>query len=232
MTVKILVINPNSSEQVTKNLEKTITQPENVQLFFYTGPSDSPKEITPTTSLQSEKAVLEDFKVNIEDRLNYDGYLVCCYSDHPLVYSLGKLTKKPVMGIMQATLLFALLQPTTKTTRLFILTSTSEWELVLDQSIIDFVGADNFPVKKFEKTRGLNVNVTNLADEEQFSKIYNVTKSIFNEYKDVGCVLLGCAGMAGLDTKLGEKFPNVRFIDSVKIGIEQLVTLIRFDRQV
>ena len=50
------------------------------------------------------------------------------------------------------------------------------------------------------------MNVTNLADEEQFSKIYNVTKSIFNEYKDVGCVLLGCAGMAGLDTKLGEKF--------------------------
>ena len=46
------------------------------------------------------------------------------------------------------------------------------------------------------------MNVTNLADEEQFSKIYNVTKSIFNEYKDVGCVLLGCAGMAGLDTKL------------------------------
>ena len=113
MTVKILVINPNSSEKVTKNLEKQLL---NRKMFncFYTGPSDSPKEITPTTSLQSEKAVLEDFKVNIEDRLNYDGYLVCCYSDHPLVYSLGKLTKKPVMGIMQATLLFALLQPTTK----------------------------------------------------------------------------------------------------------------------
>ena len=150
MTVKILVINPNSSEKVTKNLEKQLL---NRKMFncFYTGPSDSPKEITPTTSLQSEKAVLEDFKVNIEDRLNYDGYLVCCYSDHPLVYSLGKLTKKPVMGIMQATLLFALLQPTTKTTRLFILTSTSEWELVLDQSIIDFVGADNFPVKNLRK---------------------------------------------------------------------------------
>lgn len=227
MAVKILVINPNSSEKVTKNLEKTITQPENVELFFYTGPPDSPKEITPTTSLQSEKAVLEDFKVNINDRLDYDGYLVCCYSDHPLVHTLGKLTQKPVMGIMQATLLFALLQPT----KLFILTSTSEWELVLDQSITDFVGANNFPTKKFEKTRGLNVNVTNLADEEQFDQIYKVTKSIFNEYQDVGCVLLGCAGMAGLDRKLGEKFPNVRFIDSVKIGIEQLTTLIRLDRQ-
>ena len=61
-----------------------------------------------------KRLYLKILKVNIEDRLNYDGYLVCCYSDHPLVYSLGKLTKKPVMGIMQATLLFALLQPTTK----------------------------------------------------------------------------------------------------------------------
>ena len=45
MTVKILVINPNSSEKVTKNLEKQLL---NRKMFncFYTGPSDSPKEIT------------------------------------------------------------------------------------------------------------------------------------------------------------------------------------------
>ena len=113
MTVKILVINPNSSEKVTKNLEKQLLNRKMFNCFLYRSIRFT-KRNHPTTSLQSEKAVLEDFKVNIEDRLNYDGYLVCCYSDHPLVYSLGKLTKKPVMGIMQATLLFALLQPTTK----------------------------------------------------------------------------------------------------------------------
>ena len=58
-----------------------------------------------------------------------------------------------------------------------------------------------------------------------------MTKSIFNEYKDVGCVLLDVL-VWRVRHKIREKFPNVRFIDSVKIGIEQLATLIRFDRQV
>ena len=151
MTVKILVINPNSSEKVTKNLEKQLLNRKMFNCFSIPVHQIHQKKSPLPLHYNQKRLYLKIFKVNIEDRLNYDGYLVCCYSDHPLVYSLGKLTKKPVMGIMQATLLFALLQPTTKTTKLFILTSTSEWELVLDQSIIDFVGADNFPVKNLRK---------------------------------------------------------------------------------
>lgn len=223
--MNILVINPNSSYKVTRNLEKTVIPPESVKLHFYTAPADSPAEITPKNSSCSETAVLKDFKKN-EELKEYDAFLVCCYSDHPLVQSLAQITKKPVLGIMQATLLFALLKPDTK---LFILTSTSDWEKVLDKGIMDFVGTDEFPKKRFSPTRGLNVNVTSLADAEQFAKIYKVTKNILDEYHDVKCVLLGCAGMAGLDQKLGNSFPGIRFIDSVKIGIQFLESLVRFD---
>lgn len=45
------------------------------------------------------------------------------------------------------------------------------------------------------------------------------------------CVLLGCAGMAGLDKKLGNTFPGIKFIDSVKIGVQFLESLVRFDRE-
>ncbi|EMG47164.1 DCG1 Protein DCG1 [Candida maltosa Xu316] len=227
MTSHILVINPNSSHKVTKNLEATVVAPEGVKLTFYTAPPDSPLEITPVTSLASETAVLNDFAQSPHLVSDYDAFLVCCYSDHPLVKSLGKLTNKPVMGIMQATLIYAL----SVNRKSFILTSTSEWEPVLDQAVMDFIGSDSFPTKKFERTRGLNVNVTNLADTEQFNQIYQTTKSIFEDYNDVGCVLLGCAGMAGLDRKLSEKFPDIRFVDSVKIGIELLTSLCRFDSQ-
>ncbi|RCK57710.1 Uncharacterized protein C1F7.10 [Candida viswanathii] len=224
--MQILVINPNSSYKVTRNLEKTVHAPESVKLHFYTAPSDSPAEITPKNSLCSESAVLKDFTTN-EALKEYDAFLVCCYSDHPLVQSLAQITHKPVLGIMQATLLYALLMADTK---LFILTSTSDWEPVLDQGIIDFVGTDGFPPRRFYKTRGLNVNVTNLADEEQFAKIYKVTKAILEEYDDTKCVLLGCAGMAGLDKKLGDAFPGIRFVDSVKVGVQFLESLVRFDR--
>lgn len=44
---------------------------------------------------------------------------------------------------------------------------------------------------------------------------------------NIDCVLLGCAGMAGLDEKLHAEFPHIVFIDSVKAGVEFLVSLTR-----
>lgn len=222
---KLLVLNPNSSQSVTDNLRQTVTQPKTVELSFYTAPELAPKEINgEESSLESEKVVLADLK---DQNLNYHGILVCCYSDHPLVRSLAKLVDCPVMGIMQATLLYALLNGSIR--RLFILTSVSEWLPLLDKAIVDFVGAETFPKGKFQQTRALDVNVTNLSDPEEFAKIEKKVAGFLEEYKhdQIDCVLLGCAGMAGLDKKLGEKFP-LQFIDSVKIGVDILTGLMQF----
>lgn len=52
---------------------------------------------------------------------------------------------------------------------------------------------------------------------------------IFAEYKDgkIDCALLGCASMAGLDEKLLELYSGVVLVDSVKVGVEFLLALIR-----
>ncbi|KAK6455189.1 Asp/Glu/hydantoin racemase [Scheffersomyces xylosifermentans] len=230
MVLNLLIINPNSSESVTANLAATVKEPESVKLHFYTGPANSPTEITPETSNASEQAVLPDLlaKNAIE---KYDGFLVCCYSDHPLVGSLKKHTKKPVLGIMQATLLYALSTPLAG--KSFILTSVNEWESILDKGIVDFLGNEEniFPSKKFQRTKGLDVSVLGLSNPKEFKKIYDRVDSILNkEYKDdhIHTVLLGCAGMAGLDDKLSASFPGVKFVDSVKIGVEFLASLCRF----
>lgn len=224
----LLVLNPNSSEKVTENLRNTVHAPETVRLSFYTAPEPAPKEITgEETSKQSEKVVLHDFKGR---KLDYDGILVCCYSDHPLVHSLAALSGRPVMGIMQATLLYALLNRSLR--RLFVLTSVTEWLPLLDTAIADFVGSSCFPSGKFQRTRALDVNVTNLSDPEQFAKIERKVAAFLDEYKhdEIDCVLLGCAGMAGLDKKLSEKFP-LQFIDSVKIGVDFLTGLMQFEKR-
>ncbi|KAI5953482.1 DCG1 [Candida jiufengensis] len=230
--MKLLIINPNSSEKVTNNLKGILRSPENVNLSFYTAPSNAPKEITgEKTSKESEIIVLKDIKdKNIAN--DYDGFMVCCYSDHPLVRSLSELSKKPVMGIMQATLLYTLSNP--NVTRSFILTSTSEWESILDKAITNYFGYKEFPVNRFQKTIGLNINVTNLADKEEYGKIKKKVNHILNEqYKNdhINCVLLGCAGMAGLDSKLSTDFPEIYFIDSCKIATEFLIGLVRFNKQ-
>lgn len=232
MVYSILIINPNSSVSVTNNLKDILISPPQVHFEFYTAPPGAPKEINGNeTSILSERAVLPDLleKGSIDE---YDGFLVCCYSDHPLIHSLGKHTDKPILGIMQATLLYALLNPSVR--KLFILTSVNEWEPLLDKAITDFVGANEFPSKKFQKTKGLDVSVLSLSDPEEYSKISTrVSDILAKEYADdnINCVLLGCAGMAGLDEKLHESFPGVQFIDSVKVGVEFLTGLIRFYKQ-
>lgn len=227
--MKILLVNPNSSEKVSRNMRDVLTPPEEVDLETYTAPASAPREITGVeTSKTSESIVLNDIRNrNIAEK--YDGFIVCCYSDHPLIKSLAALSGKPVIGIMQATLLYALLNPSLQ--KLFILTSTSGWEPILDQGIIDFLGVDEFPIKKFQKTIGLDIAVTNLANEEEYGKIREkVTHILKSQYKEdsIGCVLLGCAGMAGLNTKLSSDFPGILFVDSVEIALEFLIGLVRF----
>lgn len=227
MFVNILVINPNSSQKVSDNLKDILVAPPLTKFEFYTAPSHGPEEITPDLSTISGEIALED--ILQRDLISkYDGFLICCYSDHPLVHSLAKHTKKPIMGIMQATLLYALLSAS----KLFILTSVNEWEPVLDKGIIDFVGSDTFPSKRFAKTKGLDVTVLGLSDPKEYAKIENRVIQVLEEYKDsnIDCVLLGCAGMAGLDDKLAASFPHIKFIDSVKVGVELLGALIRFQK--
>lgn len=225
----ILVINPNSSKKVTDNLKNILVAPPGINLSFYTGPASAPKEIDGAESLyHSELAVLPDLlEQGLEKK--HDGYLVCCYSDHPLVYSLAKKTKAPVLGIMQATLLYT--YANARLTKSFVLTSTSGWNDLLDQGIIDFAGAGTFPTKKFQRTRALDVLVLSLSDPEEFMKITTRVENVLQEYKEdsIDCVLLGCAGMSGLDEKLSARFPGIVFVDSVKIGVEFLTGLMHFE---
>ncbi|QWU89365.1 hypothetical protein CA3LBN_003688 [Candidozyma haemuli] len=187
----LLVINPNSSVSVSDNLRLTITPPPGTNLEFYTAPPNAPKEISGTeTSIQSEEAALPDI---LEKRLldSYDGFLVACYSDHPLVASLAQHTDKPVLGIMQATLLYS--YANARVRRSFVLTSTSGWLPLLDEAITKFAGSGEFPFERFQKSRALDVSVLDLSDASEFSKITERVSAFLREYAsdNIDCVLLG-----------------------------------------
>lgn len=224
----ILVINPNSSKKVTDNLKDILHAPEGITLEFYTAPAAAPKEIDGVeTLILSEKATLPDLLEKLLHRA-HDGFLVCCYSDHPLIGSLAKQTDRPVLGIMQATLLYS--YANARLNKLFVLTSTSGWNQLLDDAITSFAGCGAFPSHKFQKTRALDVSVLSLADPREFKKISDRVDTVLEEYAEdhVDCILLGCAGMAGLDAKLTQLYPGIVFVDSCKIGIEFLLGLMRF----
>lgn len=224
--MNVLVINPNSSEKVTKDMEAILPQTPGIDYDFYTAPSEAPKEINGTeTSIESEQVVLPDL-VN-KGLLNYDGYLICCYSDHPLIYSLKAYTNKPIMGIMHGTLLYSIMNH--RLQKSIIITSFSSWEPILDEAIMKFFNTDKFPTNRMARTKSLDINVVNLNNPETFEAIVKKVSLILQSDSTIDCVLLGCAGMVGLDDKLSSQFPKIKFVDGVKISMELLASMMRFE---
>ena len=218
---KLLIINPNSSQSVTDNLKSLLPVPPATELEFYTGPPDAPPEIDgPETSKKSTEVCLPDLLKHYVD--DYSGYLVCCYSDHPLIYELRKHTAKPVLGIFQASVTYALTQSPDK---FDILTSTSSWEKILDDAVYHLFGGANVPL--FTGTVASNVEVLKLGDPKYFKKLVERARICVDS--GAKTVLLGCAGLSGLEAKLEAEFDGVKFIDSVKIGAELLNSLVRFN---
>lgn len=78
--VHLLVINPNSSESITKGLQASLEPftPPGVRLSYFTAPSHAPKAIiNAVTAIQTAafcyEALLESGALS-----KYDGFLVCC----------------------------------------------------------------------------------------------------------------------------------------------------------
>ena len=232
-SIKILVINPNSTKEMTKSIEfeiNTLHISQCVEIDYYTGPTHTRKAAPPSINNnedaeQSTQACLQDFQENPK-YLEYDGYLIACYSDHPLVYQLPKLlsSQRVVMGIFQASMLYSM-HYATSGCKTAILTSSIAWEKLLDDAIIKYCGnVDVFPDARFNHSLACNIPVLELHHEKHFPVIQNKITQLQNN--NVGIILLGCAGLSCLHQKMKRFAPNIKFVDSVKVGIKLLIAYV------
>lgn len=185
-------------------------------LHFYTAPSTSPASITNNAeAIASTESVLQDFAKN-EQLLKYDGYLIACFSLHPLVNALGKLTGKPTRGIFQSALLSAM----ESNKKCCILTSTASWERPLDEAILNFLNLDKLP-NFLQATTSPDLNPLQLESEDFYYKIENKLLELAKDNIDL--VILGCAGYSQILPKLKLSAPNLTFVDGVVVGVELLL---------
>lgn len=230
---RILVINPNSTQEMTFSLRDeiaTLSLPDTISVDYHTGPiSIAPPSINnQEDAKQSTVACLQEFDdLHPHIYSSYDGYLVACYSDHPLVEKLQERVKPGavVMGIFQASMLYAL-NYTSSSCKAAILTSGKDWEILLDLAIVKFLdsGDNNFPNSKFCPTLAAGVPVLDLHKDENYPLLHGKIQQLVS--KDVRIVLLGCAGLSPLNDKMKADFPMVKFVDSVKIGVRLLIAYI------
>lgn len=104
--MRILLINPNSTKDITRTLAAALPRYEDVVLHTLDAPVPAPAAIQ--SAVTSIASAFYSFKAILPTLAEYDGFLVCCYSAHPLVEMLRESTTAPVVGIMQASLVTGL----------------------------------------------------------------------------------------------------------------------------
>ncbi|EPE02656.1 hydantoin racemase [Ophiostoma piceae UAMH 11346] len=237
---RILVLNPNSSTDMTHGVEVAIRGLPGT-LTTSTAPS-GPASINDAADLAaSTEAVLSSLDIG-SLTTQYDAVLVACYSVHPLVPKLSELMQGKILvtGIFEASILTALtLLPAyyssseTVPSTWGVVTTGTFWEEHLSAGVTKFLGAS---ASGSDKNKFAGVYSTGLTagdfhggvtQETITSRLKDATKALLRS-SPVGCVVMGCAGMAGLEEIIrsaaveeygAERGAQVYIIDGVKAGV-------------
>jgi Asp/Glu/hydantoin racemase len=173
---------------------------------------------------------------------HHDGFLVACYSQHPLVPLLKeepaiRASRKPVTGIFEASVATSL-QVIHPDESFGIVSTGSVWEGILSDATVAFLGTGAQDSKRFAGVETTGLMATELHDapaEEVRQRMKDAVKRLVRK-GNVGAVCLGCAGMAGMDEmvreacveELGEgEGRRVRVVDGVVAGSAWLEGAVR-----
>ena len=164
----------------------------------------------------------------------FDSFLVACFSHHPLVSLLREATnnEKPVLGIFEASVTTALqlLSPKTELREQFGIVSTGQvWEKLLTSAVNELLGTSSGGSDRFAGVETTGLDATDLHDapqEEVKARMKEATRRLVGK-GNVKVVILGCAGMAGMDEWVREEVgKDVKIVDGVKAGIGALQCLL------
>lgn len=216
---------------------------QSTEVYTYTAPSESPASINDGDDvLRSTDVVYSNLKTTGILK-NYDAVLVACFSVHPLVGKLaeeeGANGRLAVTGIFEASILasLSLLRPQRKWG---IVTTGKFWEDHLTQGVNGFLGTE--PQSNNAKFAGVETTGLNAGDLHGDvdpavirQKLREATKRLLAK-GGVECVIMGCAGMAGLEEIIRsvaveeyglERGNRLLIIDGVRAGVGLLEQTVR-----
>eukprot|EP01083_Nonionella_stella_P001862 5355_1 len=192
--IRVLCLNPNTSTEFTVKIGDCISQflkekqlNERIAITVVS-PQAGPASIE---SMYDEVlSCAPSLKYIIQNKDKFDGVVIACFSDHPLVYCCREILDVPVVGIMDSSLYSACLVGH----RFSIVTTNKQWESLL------LPGVERLGLKsQCASIRSCDLPVLALEHSEN-----DVTQKIIHEsevavQKDgADVIVLGCAGMVGL----------------------------------
>lgn len=218
MTERILVINPNSTEAVTRGIDEACAP-----LRLAGGPAIdcvTLKEGPPGIESQQhvDGVVGPMLKLIRKKKNDYAAFIVACYSD-PGLHSLREVTKKPVLGISECGILTAL----TLGQKFGVIA-------ILRQSIprhLRYVGA----LGVSERLAGelpVGLGVTELSNENKtFGRMVEVGKALRDAH-GADVVVMGCAGMARYRKPLQEEI-GIPVVEPTQAAVAMAIGRVRLN---
>jgi allantoin racemase len=215
---KILVINPNSTEAVTRGIDEACAP-----LRIPGGPSidcvtlkEGPPGIETQQHVDAVVGPLLDLVLRKEKQ--YAAFVIACYSD-PGLHSLREATKKPVLGISECGILTAL----TLGQKFGVIA-------ILKQSIprhlryVSVLGV----VERLAGELPVGLRVVELSDEKRtFGRMVEVGK-ILRDTHGADVVIMGCAGMARYRKPLQDEL-GVPVVEPTQAAVAMAVGRVRLN---
>lgn len=178
---------------------------------------------------------------SLKDHLvKYDGFLVGCYSQHPLVQQLRRaiaeegLEGKAVTGIFEASVAICL-QSLDVQDKFGMVSTGKQWEKILTEAVEGMLGARGSERYAGTETTGLNADELHSTPKAEVDRrIKEATKGLLS--RGARSICLGCAGMAGMNEtvreacseELGDKEGRrVKIVDGVIGGVIYLEGALR-----
>jgi allantoin racemase len=195
--MKILVINPNTSEEFNRKLYQAGRE--------YALPSTEVKVISPKSGPKSIEGIYDEalsvqgtIEAFVEHERGFDGFILACYSDPLAVYAMREITAKPVLGIAEASIHLACLLGN----KFSIVTTNERWGPLLHEAVRKY-GVES----RCASIRTTGLRVLDLESEGEGAVEEAIEREALAAVKEDGAevICLGCAGMSGFDKALEKK---------------------------
>ena len=218
MPARILVINPNSTEAVTRGIDQALEP-----LRMPGGPAldcVTLKEGPPGIETQQhvDSVVAPMLKLVREKESQYAAFVIACYSD-PGLHSLREATRKPVLGIAECGILTAL----TLGQKFGVIA-------ILRQSIprhLRYVGALGVS-ERLAAELPVEIPVVELSNEEKtFRRMVEVGKALRQQH-GADVVVMGCAGMARYRKPLQDEI-GIPVVEPTQAAVAMAIGRVRLD---
>lgn len=215
--MRLMVLNPNTSAEFTLSIQEAgeaVRSPSTELVCL--NPSSGPKSIESVyDELLSCGPCLE---VLIARQAEFDGFIIACYGNHPVITAAREMLAQPVIGIMEASLYLACAVGHTFS----IITSEERAIAMFWEGVKAFGLKERCASIRSTNTPVLALEGAGKADVEELI-LAEARRAV--EEDGAEAISLGCAGMAGLDKRLTRAL-GVPVVDGVAAAVKLVEALV------